>query len=256
MIPIKSEHDLRIMRQSCAVAAAVLDKMCRFAKEGVSTYDLDMCAKSAMDELGCRSACYRYKGDSSRYPGYACISVNDEVIHGIGRKDRILKSGDIVSMDVSVFYKGFVGDNTRTVMIGECSPEVKKLVEATGMALELGISAAVAGNRVGDISAAIQGYIDACGYGIVRDFTGHGVGRNMHEDPAIPNYGRAGTGPLLRAGMTLAIEPMITMSRSADIFIDEDGWTVRTSDGSPSCHIEHTVLVTDDKPEILTVLAK
>ena len=240
------------MRQSCAVAAAVLDKMCRFAKEGVSTYDLDMCAKSAMDELGCRSACYRYKGDSSRYPGYACISVNDEVIHGIGRKDRILKSGDIVSMDVSVVYQGFVGDNTRTVLIGDVAPETRKLVEATDAALHRGIAQARAGNRVGDISAAIQSYVEPFGYGIVEEFTGHGVGRHMHEEPQIPNFGTAGRGPLLRAGMTLAIEPMITMG-SPEIFVGDDGWTVRTSDGKPSCHIEHTVLVTDADPEILTV---
>ena len=255
MIPIKSERDLRIMREACAVAATVLDRMCREVKVGVSTYELDMFAKDVMSELGCRSACYRYKCDGLRYPGYVCISVNDEVIHGIGRKERILKSGDIISMDVSVVYKGFVGDNTRTIMVGEVSPEVKKLVEATDKALQLGIAAAVAGNRVGDISAAIQSHIDNCGYGIVREFTGHGVGRSMHEEPAIPNYGKSGTGPLLRAGMTLAIEPMVTLSRPADIYIDEDdGWTVRTSDGLPSCHIEHTVLVTEDDPEILTVV--
>ena len=155
-------------------------------------------------------------------------------------------------MDVSVIYKGFVGDNTRTVLIGEVDADTRKLVEATDIALHKGIEQARAGNRVGDISAAIQAYVESCGYGIVEEFTGHGVGRSMHEEPQIPNYGRAGTGPILRAGMTLAIEPMITMG-SPEIFVGDDGWTVYTSDGKPSCHIEHTVLVTNGNPEILTI---
>ena len=241
------------MRQACAIAATVLDRLCQITREGVSTWDIDQAAKKFMGELSCRSACYHYKGDGTRYPGYICISVNDEVIHGIGRPDVILKSGDIVSMDVSVIYEGFVGDNTRTVIIGDCAPEVRKLVEATDKALHLGIAQARSGNRVGDISAAIQKYVESCGYGIVEEFTGHGVGRKMHEEPAIPNYGKAGTGPVLHAGMTLAIEPMITM-KSAEIFVDEDdGWTVCTADGAPSCHIEHTVLVTSGEPEIHTI---
>ncbi len=252
MIPIKSERDLKVMRKACSVAATVLDRLCKVAREGVSTLDIDMAAKKIMSELSCRSACYHYRGPDSRYPGYVCISVNDQVIHGIGSADRILNSGDIVSMDVSVVYQGFVGDNTRTVFIGEVAPETRKLVEATDIALHRGIAAARAGNRVGDISAAIQAYVESCGYGIVEEFTGHGVGRHMHEEPQIPNYGKAGTGPLLRAGMTLAIEPMITMG-SPEIFVGEDGWTVYTSDGKPSCHIEHTVLVTDAEPEILTI---
>lgn len=252
MIPIKSERDLRIMRRACAVAAKILDRLCQMAEEGISTWELDQAAKSFMSEYGARSACYKYKCDTLRYPGYVCISVNDEVIHGIGRKDVILKSGDIVSFDVSVIYQGFVGDNTRTVCIGEVSQDVKNLVEATDKALRLGIAQARQGNRVGDISAAIQKYVESCGYGIVEEFTGHGVGKHMHEEPQIPNYGKAGTGPLLKAGMTLAIEPMITMG-SAEIFIGDDGWTVYTSDGKPSCHMEHTVLVTDGEPEILTL---
>lgn len=255
MIPIKSERDLRIMRRACAVAAKVLDDLCQIAKEGVSTWELDQAAKSFMQKYGCRSACYKYKNESLRYPAYVCISVNDELIHGIGRKDAVLKPGDIVSMDVSVIYQGFVGDNTRTVCIGEVSPEIKRLVEATDKALHLGIAQARQGNRVGDISSAIQKYVESCGYGVVEEFTGHGVGKHMHEEPAIPNYGKAGTGPLLKAGMTLAIEPMITMG-SPEIYIGDDGWTVYTADGKPSCHIEHTVLVTEDEPEILTLPSK
>ncbi len=251
MIPIKSDRDLKIMRKACAIAATVLDELCQLAKEGVTTLELDKAGKEIMAKYSCRSACYHYKAGRLRYPGYLCISVNDEVIHGIG-SDRVLKSGDIVSMDVSVIYQGFVGDNTRTVLIGDVAEETRKLVEATDVSLHKGIAQARAGNRVGDISAAIQNYIESLGYGIVEEFTGHGVGRSMHEEPQVPNYGRAGTGPLLRAGMTLAIEPMITLG-SPEIYVGDDGWTVYTSDGKPSCHIEHTVLVTNDEPEILTI---
>ena len=251
MIPIKSDRDLKIMREACTIAATVLDELCQIAKEGITTFEIDMAGKEIMAKYSCRSACYRYKAGRLRYPGYLCISVNDEVIHGIG-SDRVLKSGDIVSMDVSVIYKGFVGDNTRTVLIGEVDADTRKLVEATDIALHKGIEQARAGNRVGDISSAIQTYVESCGYGVVEEFTGHGVGRSMHEEPQIPNYGKAGTGPILRAGMTLAIEPMITMG-SPEIFVGDDGWTVYTSDGKPSCHIEHTVLVTNGNPEILTI---
>ena len=252
MIPIKSDRELVFMRQACVIAANVLDRLCSMARDGVSTWTLDQAAKDIMAEYSCRSACYKYKAGDLRYPGYVCLSVNDEVIHGIGSKQRILKSGDIISMDVSVIYKGYVGDNTRTVLIGKVAPETEALVKATDEALKAGIAMARSGNRVGDISHAIQTYVESRGYGVVEEFTGHGVGRHMHEDPQIPNYGRPGTGPVLRAGMTLAIEPMITMG-SPRISFDDDGWTVRTADGKPSCHIEHTVLVTNGDPEILTL---
>ncbi|PWM30292.1 MAG: type I methionyl aminopeptidase [Verrucomicrobia bacterium] len=243
MIPIKSERDLRIMRQACAIAATVLDRLCQEVREGVSTWDIDQAAKKFMAEYSCRSACYKYRSGGLRYPNYVCISVNDEVIHGIGRPDRVLKRGDIASLDVCVIYKGFVGDNTRTVAVGECAPETARLIDFTARALEAGIGAAREGNRVGDISAAVQEVVESGGYGIVRDFTGHGVGKGLHEEPPIPNFGRSNTGPLLRAGMTLAIEPMTTMNPSGDISFGDDGWTVSTPDGKPSCHIEHTVLV-------------
>ena len=233
MIPVKSERDLRIMRQSCAIAATVLDRLCQLAQEGVSTWDLDQAAKKLMAEHSCRSACYNYKNGRLRFPSYA----------------------DIVSFDISTVYQGFVGDNTRTVLIGNVAPEVQNLVSATDQALRAGIAQARAGNRVGDISAAIQKHIEAHGYGIVREFTGHGVGRSLHEEPQIPNYGKAGTGPVLKPGMTLAIEPMVNMGVE-DIFVGDDGWTVYTADGKPSCHIEHTVLVTHDEPEILTLPIK
>lgn len=240
------------MRKSCEIAATVLDKICKLAVAGVSTWDLDQAAKRFMEEYHCRSTAYKYKYGSLRYPGYVCISVNDEVIHGIGSKDRILKESDIVSIDCATVFQGFVGDNTRTVYIGKPSDEVRKLVETTAESLKLGIDMARPGNRVGDISAAIQNCVESRGYGVVREFTGHGVGRNMHEEPEVPNYGRAGTGPILRPGMTLAIEPMITMG-SPEIFVGDDGWTVYTADGKPSCHIEHTVLVTESEPEVLTL---
>lgn len=254
MIPIKSERDLRVMRKSCEIAATVLDKISKLAVAGVSTWDLNEAAKRLMDQYHCRSAAYKYKCGSLKYPCHVCISVNDQVIHGIASKDVILKDSDIVSIDCATIYQGFVGDNTRTVYIEEPTPEVRKLVEATAESLRLGIDKARPGNRVGDISAAIQKYVESLGFGVVREFTGHGVGRNMHEEPEVPNYGRAGTGPLLRPGMTLAIEPMITMG-NPEIFVGDDGWTVYTADGKPSCHIEHTVLVTESDPEILTLPA-
>jgi len=243
------------MRQACVIAANVLDRLCEMARVGVSTWTLDQAAKAIMAEYSCRSACYKYKAGDLRFPGYVCISVNDEVIHGIGRPERLLKSGDIVSMDVSVVYQGYVGDNTRTVLIGNVEPALAEFVKATEEALQAGIAAALAGNRVGDISHAVQSYVESRGYGIVKEFTGHGVGRNMHEEPQVPNYGKAGSGPILRPGMTIAIEPMTTFG-SPRIVVEDDGWTVRTADGKPSCHVEHTVLVTSSEPEVLTIPKK
>ncbi len=255
MIPIKSEKDLRIMRQACVIAATVLDKLCDMAHDGVSTWTLDQAAKDIMAEHSSRSACYKYRAGDLKFPCYTCLSINDEVIHGIATPQRVLKTGDIVKMDVSVIYNGFVGDNTRTVLIGQVSPQVADMVKTTDEALKLGIAMARSGNRVGDISHAIQKCVEGAGYGIVKEFTGHGVGRKLHEEPQIPNYGKAGTGPVLRAGMTLAIEPMVTLG-SPKIVFGDDGWTVRTADGLPSCHIEHTVLVTDGEAEILTIPKK
>lgn len=251
MIPIKSEKEIRIMREACVIAAKVLDGLCQIAQVGVSTWDLDQAAKDLMEKFSSRSACYKYKQGSLRYPSYICASVNDEIIHGIGSKERILKDGDIISMDVSVVYQGFIGDNTRTVAIGQVDSRVKDLLTSTEKALELGIAQACEGNRVGDISNAIQTYIESKGYGIIKEFTGHGVGKKLHEPPEVPNYGKRGTGAILRSGMTLAIEPMVSMG-SPEIKFGSDKWTVLTADGKPSSHAEHTVLITDGKPEILT----
>lgn len=255
MITIKSERDLKIMRQACVIAASVLDELCQMVRDGISTWELDQAACKLMEKYSCRSACYKYKCGSLRFPGYVCLSVNDQIIHGIGSKQQILKSGDIISIDLCVVYQGFCGDNTRTVMVGEVSPETKRLVETTEKSLYVGIEQARAGNRVGDISSAIQKYVEDAGYSVIREFTGHGVGKKLHEEPEVPNYGRAGTGPILRPGMTLAIEPMVAMGKP-DIRMARDGWGVYTLDGSLSSHSELTVLITESNPEILTKVEK
>ena len=243
------------MRQACEIAATILDQLCQKAKPGITTYDLDQLGKKLIEEMGAKSACYNYKVGALRYPAYTCISVNEEVVHGIGSLKRTLKDGDIVTLDVSIVYNDFIGDNARTVIIGDVSDDIKKLVEATEKSLLLGIEQAKAKNKVGDISAAIQKYIEGKGFSIVRDFVGHGVGRSIHEEPQIPNFGKMNTGPLLKPGMILAIEPMVKIG---DFHIEfaEDGWTALTRDRKPSAHFEHTVLVTENKAEILTIPKK
>jgi methionyl aminopeptidase len=234
----------------------VLDGMANYANVGVSTYDLDCFGRDLMMELGVKSASFLYAAGAKRpYPAYSCISVNDEVVHGIPSKSVILRDGDIVSIDVSTFCNGYVGDNARTVRMGNVSEAASRLIGVAEEALLSGIGSAIAGNRIGDISNAVEKHAKKHGYGILRDFVGHGVGRDMHEEPQIPNYGRPGTGPILMAGMTLAIEPMFTLG-GEKVFIDDDGWTVKTVDGSLSVHCEHTILVTDTLPEILTLVKK
>jgi len=251
MIPIKNTHEIKQMREACEVAATVLERMCERVEEGMTTYDLDQCGKNLIEEMGATSACYNYKVGSKRYPAYTCISVNEEVVHGIGRLKKVLKAGDVLSIDVSVVYNGFVGDNAKTIILEPASEKVKNLVKATEEALYEGIKQARPENRVGDISFAIQDYIESRGFSIVRDFVGHGVGRSIHEEPQIPNYGKKGTGPKLKPGMTLAIEPMVNMGTFEVKFL-EDGWTAVTRDSEPSAHFEHTILVTENEPEILT----
>lgn len=241
------------MREACKVAAQVLDRTARFVEVGMTTYDIDNYARKVMEELGAESTSHNYRCGSVVFPGYICVSVNEEVIHGIGTMRRTIREGDIVSLDVVTRYKGFVGDNTRTVLMDPVPEPVRKLCEVTEGALYAGISAARRGNRVGDISHAIEQFVRPHGYGIVRDFTGHGVGRSMHEEPQVPNYGKPHKGEKLRPGMTLAIEPMINMGTHL-IDIADDGWTVLTRDRKPAAHFEHTILITEDEPEILTVL--
>ena len=252
MIPIKNADEIRRMRNAGRVAANVLDKLAALVKPGITTYDLDHACKDLIAGYGAVSACYNYPNGRLRYPSYVCISTNEEVVHGIGSLKRVLKEGDIVSLDVSLIYDGFVGDNTRTVRVGKVSDEVEKLLQVTEQSLYLGIEQARPGNRIGDISHAIQQYVEAHGFSIVREFVGHGVGASMHEEPQIPNYGRPHTGPRLHPGMTLAIEPMVNMGRPGIAFAD-DGWTAYTKDRKPSAHFEHTVLVTEQGAEILTI---
>jgi methionyl aminopeptidase len=258
MIPIKTSEEVIKMRAACRIAAEVLEKMSNFAREGVSTQDLDDFGRGLMEEAGATSATFGYSGSSGsrcKYPAYSCISLNDELVHGIPSKEVILKNGDVLSIDLSLFYGGFAGDNTKIVRVGSVSPEAEKLSKATEEALMIGISKAIAGNRIGDISHAIEAHAIEHNYGVVREFVGHGIGKSLHEKPQIPNYGRAHSGPLLKAGMTLAIEPMFTQGSPA-VYVCSDGWTVKTSDGLLAAHCEHTILVTNSFPEILTLVEK
>jgi len=252
MIPIKSDTDLKIMRQACRIAATVLDRLCRIVAPGVNTYDLDQEGKKLLSEMDAKSACFGYQAGNLRFPAYTCLSVNDEIVHGIGDLRRVLKEGDLISVDVCVEYRGFIGDNARTIGVGVVSEENQLLLDRTKKALSLAIEQARPPNRVGAISHAVERSIRPYGYGIIRDFVGHGVGRTMHEAPQIPNFGPKNRGERLRPGMTLAIEPMIARGHP-QVIMGEDGWTALTRDGSPAAHFEHTVLVTRDAPEILTV---
>ena len=253
MIDLKSAEDVSRMRAACAAAARVLHDLAGLVVPGVSTAGLDSAARGLMARHGCESACHGYVVGRLTYPGHICVSVNDEVVHGIGSAQRIIREGDLVSLDVVVRRDGFIGDNARTVMVGQVDPQARQLCLDTEKSLMAGIAAAKPGNRVGDISAAIQAVLTPGRYGIVRDFVGHGVGRRMHEEPQIPNYGKAGTGPKLLPGMALAIEPMVNLG-THEIVMASDGWTARTADGKVSAHFEHTVLITESGAEILTLV--
>lgn len=252
MIPIKNPEAIRRMRESCAIAATVLAKLKEQVRPGITTYDLDQIGRDLMASLGARSACHGYQLHSRRYPAYTCLSVNEEVVHGIGSLKRILRDGDIISLDVVVEYNGYIGDNATTVPVGAIAPRTAELLKTTEEALAVGIKQAQVGNRIGDISHAVQTFVEARGFSVVREMVGHGVGREMHEEPQIPNFGRKNTGEKIKPGMTLAIEPMVNLG-GYRVRTLADGWTVVTSDGSPSAHFEHTVLTTDSGPEILTI---
>ena len=234
------------MRPACAVAGTVLDEIASFIRPGVTTRQVDEFAAGCIAAHGAKSAFLGYR----KYPCQTCISVNEEVVHGLA-SERELRFGDIVSLDVGVFYKGFVGDTARTVAVGGCGVAAQRLMDVTEQALYLGIAAAVPGNRVTDISRAVQNYVEGNGFSVVREFVGHGVGRAMHEEPQVPNFVDRKMDNRLKRGMTIAIEPMVNAGR-ADVKILKDGWTVVTQDGSLSAHFEHTVLITDGEPEILT----
>jgi methionyl aminopeptidase len=234
------------MRPACAVASVVLNEVAAFIQPGVTTREVDDFASERMKHYGARSAFFRYRD----FPGQICISVNDQVVHGVGGA-RVLRFGDIVSLDIGVKYGGFIGDTAKTVAVGGCGVLAQKLMDVTEKALYEGIAQAHAGNRVVDISRAIQDYVENNGFSIVREFVGHGVGRTVHEDPQVPNFVDGKRSEKLRPGMTLAIEPMVN-SGLPGVKILNDGWTVVTQDGSLSAHFEHTVLITESEPEILT----
>lgn len=250
MIILKSERDLELMRPACAVASQVLEEVAVFIRPGVTTRQVDEYAATRIKAHGGKSAFLGYR----KYPCHTCISVNDEVVHGLAN-ERQLRFGDIVSVDCGVIYKGFIGDNARTVAVGGCGVAAQRLMDVTQQALYEGIAAAVSGNRVSDISQAVQNYVEGNGFSVVREFVGHGVGRTMHEEPQVPNYVDSKCNQKLRPGMTLAIEPMVNIGQPG-VKILNDGWTVVTQDGSLSAHFEHTVLITEGEPEILTWPAK
>jgi methionyl aminopeptidase len=250
MIVLKNERDLEAMRPACAVAQRVLLEVAEWIQPGMTTRQIDQFAASRIKHYGARSAFLGYR----KYPCHVCISVNDQIVHGLAGERRV-EFGDIISLDVGVIFNGFIGDTARTVPVGGCSVEAQRLMDVTEQALYEGIAQAVAGKRVLDISRAIQKYVEGNGFSVVREFVGHGVGRSMHEEPQVPNFVDGKSSPRLRAGMTLAIEPMVNAGRP-DVKILNDGWTVATKDGQLSAHFEHTVLITESEPEILTCSEK
>lgn len=244
---LKSADDLARMRDAGRVVRTVLDEVAGAAVAGVSTAELDRLAEARTRELGAVPAFKGYLG----YPASVCISVNDEVVHGIPSEKRILRDGDLVGLDFGAVLGGFHGDAAETVLVGQGSPEAIRLVAATRAALAAGVAAALPGGRIGDIGAAVQRAAESAGFAIVRDFVGHGIGRKLHEPPQVPNFGQPGTGAWLRPGLVLAIEPMVNAGLPG-VRTLEDGWTAVTEDGSLSAHFEHTVAVTEAGPEILT----
>jgi len=247
MIVIKSPSELDAMRRVNRMTASVRDELAAMVRPGITTLELGNAAFELIRKLGGTSAFYGYHG----FPGQICVSINEEVVHGIPGK-RVIKEGDIVSIDTGITFGGFIGDTAITVAAGVIDDEKKRLLKVTKAALDAGIAKAVVGNRLGDISHAIQSVVEAAGFSVVREFVGHGIGRDMHEDPQIPNFGKAGHGPKLKPGMTLAIEPMVNIG-GAKVKVLDDNWTAVTCDGSVSAHFEHTVAVGVTAPEILTL---
>ena len=256
MVTIKSEKEIRLMKEACKITGLVYKEIEKIIKPGISTMELDKFAEKLIRQNNAIPAQKGYPSGIKGvppFPATLCISINDEVIHGIPSHKKILKDGDLVSIDLVVNKNGFNGDAARTFIVGNASNEAKKLVEITQKAFFEGIKYAVKGNRIGDISHAIGEYVEKNGYNVVREFQGHGIGKQMHEDPGIPNYGKAGRGIKLEPGMTLAIEPMV-IDGKRDIYQDYDGWTILTQDGSLSAHYENTILITEKEPEVLTLV--
>ena len=256
MVTIKSKREIELMREACRVTALTHKAIEEAIKPGMTTADIDRIAEQTMKKYGAISAEKGYDPGIRGvppYPASTCISINDEVIHGVPSNKRIIKDGDIVSVDLVALKNGYNGDAARTYMVGNVSKDAKRLVEVTKQAFFEGIKYAKKGNRIGDISHAIGEYVRTQGYSVVREFQGHGIGKEMHEDPGIPNYGKAGKGIRLEPGMTLAIEPMVIQGKP-DILEWEDGWTIITEDGSLAAHYENTILITEKEPEVLTIL--
>lgn len=248
MIVLKTSRELNIMREAGRISAGALRVAGQAVEPGVSTGEIDKLAYDYIISQGATPNFLHYNG----YPATACISINDEVIHGIPSKKRIIREGDIVSIDLGAAFEGYNGDNAATFACGDVSEEAKRLMDATRESLYEGIKMAVHGNRIGDISNAVQQYVEARGYSVVRDFVGHGVGASLHEAPEVPNFGKPGRGIRLVSGMTLAIEPMINIG-TPNVKQLSDGWTVKTADGKLSAHFEHTVAITPEGPVILTI---
>ncbi|MFC1893254.1 type I methionyl aminopeptidase [Chloroflexota bacterium] len=247
-IIIKSEREIALMRRAGKIVAVVLELLTKRLRPGMKTRELDVIAIREIERLGAKPSFLGYRG----FPASLCVSVNDEIVHGIPGK-RVLCEGDIVSCDLGAVFEGFQGDAAVTVGLGEISPQAGALIETTREALNAAISVACSGARLGDISAAVQNYVESRGYTVVREYTGHGIGREMHEEPQIPNFGVPGSGPVLRKGMALALEPMVNAGDWRTRLAD-DQWAVLTTDGSLSAHFEHTIAIGDGKAEVLTAL--
>lgn len=247
-VSIKTAHEIELMRHAGKLLEQVHDELAKIIRPGISTWEIDHEGERMIRELGCVPNFLHYNG----YPASICVSVNDEVVHGIPKKERILKEGDIVSLDAGLIYEGYHSDAARTYGVGKISPEAQKLIDVTKQSFFEGIKYARAGHHLHEISAAIGNYAESFGYGVVYDLVGHGIGTHLHEDPQIPNFACKSRGIRLQPGMTLAIEPMINMGRPEVAWLDDD-WTVVTEDGSLSAHYENTILITDGEPEILTL---
>ena len=248
MVTIKSEREIELMREAGKILAKVHEELGKTVKPGISTKEIDRICEEMIRSYGCIPSFLGYEG----YPASVCISINDEVVHGIPNKHRYLNEGDIVSLDTGVIWKGYQSDAARTHMIGEVTPQARKLVEVTQQSFFEGIKFAKAGNHLNDISTAIQAYAEKFGYGVVRELVGHGIGTHLHEDPEVPNFATKRKGILLQPGMTLAIEPMINAGTPDVIWMDDD-WTVVTADHALSAHYENTILITEGEPEILSL---
>ncbi len=249
MILLKNPLQISEMKKAGRITAEAMDAAAEKIREGVSTYELDKIVRHHIERCGARPTFLGYGG----FPGSACISVNDEVIHGIPSRNRILHEGDVVKLDLGAFYRGFTGDMARTFAVGRISEEASRLIDVTKRCFELGCAAFIKGNRMGDIGSAVQTCAESAGFSVVTRYVGHGVGHELHEDPEVPNFGRPGRGIRLETGMTLAIEPMINAG-GPDVYVLPDGWTVKTSDGSLSAHYENSVALTPEGPVILTAV--